>query len=190
MKIVPLNNDYYMFIDNTPKAITLYERYHWRAHKDKDGSVYACARIWLPGNRQKRIRFHRELVGAAKGQLVDHRNHDTLDNQEHNLRKCNDAQSTQSRRPFKGRKFKGVNLHSQIDKWWVRVKANKQSSYLGCFNDLEDALLAYNREAALLHGEFAVLNDLSDREAIKQFEQEARARKAERGPNYGETKPL
>lgn len=45
----------------------------------------------------KTILLHRLIMNAKKGQKVDHRNHDTLDNRKDNLRKVTHSQNMQNR---------------------------------------------------------------------------------------------
>ena len=66
--------------------------YTWRLTNPK----YPYASAWSEGTQ---ILMHRLLMGAAKGQIVDHRNKRTLDNRRDNLRLCTAAQVQQRRKP-------------------------------------------------------------------------------------------
>ena len=47
-------------------------------------------------------------------------------------------------------------------KWIVQIRALNKKLYLGRFNDIKKAALAYNRAALKYHGEFAHLNEVWD----------------------------
>ena len=97
------------------------------------------------------------LVGAGRGQTVDHINGDRLDNRRANLRLCDRAQSTWNRGPRGGRKFKGVTMLPS-GRWQSYITARGCQQYLGLFNTAEEAAAAYDDAARRLHGEFARLN--------------------------------
>ncbi len=99
----------------------------------------------------------RIIMNAKIGQIVDHRNGDTLDNRRSNLRICDAVGSNQNRGITRvstsGRK--GVTWNRKSEKWQAQIKAKKRCFYLGLFTDLEAAAAAYRRAARRLHGEFA-----------------------------------
>src|SRR5947209_6547209 len=70
----------------------LVSKYSWWA--DKIGKTYyAVTRIYVSGRnesgksfRTNKIYMHRLIMGSPKGSVVDHENHNGLDNQRSNLR--------------------------------------------------------------------------------------------------------
>ncbi len=57
--------------------------------------------------------------------------------------------------------FKGVYYHTANDLWVAIINKQNVRYYLGCFDSELDAAGAYNDKATELHGDFAVLNDLT-----------------------------
>jgi len=92
---------------------------------------------------------------------VDHRNHDTLDNKDNNLRICKHIENCRNIRKRSGctSKHKGVSWHKKLEKWIARIMFNK-AVYLGSFKNEIDAAEAYNQAALKYFGEFANLNNI------------------------------
>jgi hypothetical protein len=113
-----------------------------------------------------RVYMHREILRAGAGEMVDHINHDKLDNRRANLRFVSEHQSHGNMRPQKrGRsRFKGVFAVSGAKgragsrPWRAQINQNGKSVYLGVFGTEEDAALAYNEAARAYFGECAWLN--------------------------------
>lgn len=119
---------------------------------------YAVSRI--PGGG---IDFlHRLVIGAQKGEEVDHRNGIRLDCRTSNLRKCSHYENMQNRaatcRSTTG--LKGV--YWQRNGYVVSIGANGRKLYLGRRRSKREAAELYNSAALQHHGEFAVLHDLED----------------------------
>lgn len=115
----------------------------------------------------KRLLLHRVIMGARKGQFIDHINGDRLDNRRSNLRFATASQNQHNRSRERRNKsgFKGVSRHKRLKKnpWIVFIAANGKHRYGGCFPTPEQAAVAYDRLAKELHGEFARLNFPSQR---------------------------
>ena len=138
--------------------------YSWCARKyviNNRTYFYACTRIG------KKIYFmHRMIMGVHLSSLpdVDHRNHDTLDNQKHNLRLCTDSQNMANREAYnKFSIYKGIRpvnhyFGNPSGKWEAFITINKKQKYLGRFNTDIDAAMAYDTAAKTYHGDFARLN--------------------------------
>lgn len=141
----------------------LYEelnRYNWQAMMDQHThSYYARRGVW-DGRRMHTISMSRQIVGAEPGEKVDHRNHDTLDNQRENLRKCSNSQNQQNRKPYSGRTsaFKGVNWRKENHRWHAQIALNGKKIHVGYFLDEHSAAVAYDVKARELFGEFALTN--------------------------------
>lgn len=108
----------------------------------------------------KQQRLSRLVTGASEGMVVDHINHDILDNRCSNLRVCTYAQNSANAKPRKGTSgFKGVSKLRA--KWQANICHRGKVEYLGVFDSPEDAARAYNVRAVELRGDFALLNEVS-----------------------------
>lgn len=136
----------------------LVEPYRWRALVVKKGPGYIYA-VTTPPRQRATIYLHRLVLGAARGQLVDHINGDTLDNRRCNLRLCSVAQNAANSAKYlkpSSSQFKGVSR--QGCKWAAQISTGGRARVLGRFDDEEVAARAYDAEASIVYGEFARLN--------------------------------
>jgi hypothetical protein len=133
------------------------DAYKWHAVEARPGIFYAETRL---RNARCPLRMHRFLLDAQTGQVIDHRNHNGLDNRRGNIRFCTITQNNQnqklSRRNTTG--YKGVSWHSQAQKYQVFISLDGRNRNLGLFSDVIEAAQAYDRAAQGLYGEFASLN--------------------------------
>lgn len=88
--------------------------------------------------------LHRVLTGASDyARVVDHINHNTLDNRDENLRVVSRSQNNQNRSgPQPGNrtsKLRGITWNKKNSRWIVQGTYNKKKLYLGSFTDLEKA---------------------------------------------------
>jgi hypothetical protein len=102
------------------------------------------------------LRMHRLILNAPRGTMIDHIDHNGLNNQKNNLRFVNYIQNGQNRQPNKGYKYKGVNSFN--GKYEAKIQYNNKKIYLGTFETEEEAALAYNDAALKYFGEYAHLN--------------------------------
>jgi hypothetical protein len=153
-KLIPLTQDKFAIVDAED-----YERlckYKWHALKDH--------RTYYARNRRPHgmVLMHRVIINAPAGLVVDHINHNGLDNRKENLRLCTVAQNSLNARPRnlpnKTSKYKGVSFNKQRKLFVAATKHHKKTYYLGGFKDETDAAKAYDKKAKELFGEFAFLN--------------------------------
>lgn len=126
----------------------LISQHEWR----RDALGYAVARIG-----RALVSMHRLITGAESGQVVDHANHNTLDNRRSNLRVCTHAENMRNRKMAVTNKcgVKGVYWCASRRKFRAEIKAHGKKHFLGDFNDINEAGKAYAAAANRLHGEFA-----------------------------------
>ena len=110
------------------------------------------------GSRQ--LRMHRVIMNAPAGLVIDHIDHEGLNNTKRNLRSCTKAQNAHNQRPQKGRssKYKGVCWSKRERKWYSRIQYQGRPRSLGLFANERDAARARDAAALALHGEYAFLN--------------------------------
>jgi hypothetical protein len=92
----------------------------------------------------------------SRHEVVDHINHDTLDNRRENIRLATKSQNSANQRKHKDNRsgFKGVRK-SHDNGWSALVCINRKLIYVGTFSTPEDAHVAYMQAAKIYHGEFA-----------------------------------
>jgi hypothetical protein len=135
----------------------------WQAHWNKNVRSFYAVTGMFPG--RKFVLMHRFIKGVTDPNVkVDHRNHDTLDMRDENLRVSSDSQSQMNRRRKINKlasRFKGVHANNSRRKPWVaRITKAGKPIFLGRFSEEIEAAKAYNRAALEFHGEFALLNEV------------------------------
>lgn len=126
-------------------------QWKWRA-KWCNSNFYAARTRALPGGRRRIVLMHREIAGAPKGVMVDHRDHNTMNNRRKNLRPCTNSQNQQNRKPRPGR-LKGICRNGSG--YMARIKVNGRNIHLGTFSTEQDGHNAYREAAMRYFGEFA-----------------------------------
>lgn len=93
------------------------------------------------------------------GFIVDHRDHEGLNNTRTNLRLATRSQNSCNNKKTRGRssKYKGVSRDKR-GYWRAKIHFKGKHIFLGYFDNEIDAARAYDKAAKELHGEFAVLN--------------------------------
>jgi hypothetical protein len=104
----------------------------------------------------------RFIMQPANGMVVDHIDHNGLNNQRSNLRVCTQMQNMANKRISKDKvtsAYKGVYPCAKR-KWQVRIEKDGKDRHLGVFATPEEAALAYNAAALEAWGEYAFLNEV------------------------------
>lgn len=133
-------------------------QWKWYAVVFKNSS-YAVRRASIDG-AQKRLWMHRVLLSAPKGEDVDHRNSNGLDNRRSNLRIATRQENVMNSRPTttrQGKRFKGIRLAAS-GRWLAAISVGSTRISGGTFLTQEDAARAYDQLARQYHGDFAWLN--------------------------------
>ncbi len=127
--------------------------YRWRLN-----SRGYVIRSYTVHGREFYVCLHREIMNARRGHVVDHIDHDKLNNTRANLRFVTQQQNTRFRRRFTNNTsgYKGVNY--QNDRWHARIEVDERAIHLGYFDDPGLAALAYDAAATRVFGEFALPN--------------------------------
>ena len=97
-----------------------------------------------------------------KGLLIDHVNHNGLDNRKENLREATKSQNAQNSRSNRDTSsdYKGPSWYKgkKTDKWQVKIEKNQKKLHVGYFHCEHEAALAYNNKALKLFGDFTHAN--------------------------------
>ena len=101
---------------------------------------------------------HRKIMNASSGQIIDHINHNGLDNRPGNLRFVTNGQNRQRSlcRPQGKYPFHGITF--QAGKWRARIWHKNIFYHLGCFNTPIEAAKSYDRAAKEKFGEYCKTN--------------------------------
>jgi hypothetical protein len=128
-------------------------KYKWYV-SDKGCGFYACRQ-----ENNKKCYMHREIIQVRKGLVVDHIDHNGLNNRRNNLRACTVAENLWNcRGSNKSSRFKGVHRKKNKEKWIAQIRKNKKYVCIGHFDSEVKAAKAYDKMASKLFGEFVYLN--------------------------------
>lgn len=162
MKKIPLGShsdiERYALVDD--EDFERVNRYRWYASRDIQGLSYACRSIKTEDNKTAIVLMHRFIMNAEKGEIVEHKKRNGLDNRRKNLRACTSAQVQAGKKLGKNSQtgYKGISWIVKRGHYTARIGRDNKMIYLGSFDNPIDAARAYNEEAVKLYGEFAFEN--------------------------------
>jgi len=104
------------------------------------------------------IRMHRFLKGLKHGdkRIIDHINHNTLDNRQKNLRICTVSENQQNRRRAKNNTsgVVGVRHKKETNRFHARIYLNGRCKHLGSFKTLKEAVAVRKKAEIKYFGEY------------------------------------
>lgn len=155
--IIWLTQGKYTIVDNDCPLLDSNDSWHIRS--SSDGYLYAIKRV-----KGKNLKMHRVLTNCPDNKLVDHKNHNTLDNRLANLRICSIGDNNRNRKLDKANSsgFKGITERTNMSGkfWQTMVSFNNRNIHVGVYKTPEEAARAYDIAAIKYHGEFALTNEM------------------------------
>lgn len=117
-------------------------QWNWYAYAyfNKNRNVFYAAR----GSRDGMVFMHRQITGVDSEE-TDHRNHNTLDNRDSNLRACTRSQNQANRRKQRTNTsgYKGVSWAKTNQKWQAQTSLKGIHVHLGHYKTKTEAFNAY-----------------------------------------------
>lgn len=138
-------------------------QHKWCALWSKSTETFYAVRTEITDGKRANVYMHRQILGLKFGDRTkgDHRNGDTLDNTDVNLRIATSLQNNRNRRISRNNTsgYKGVSQDARNPDLWVAyIKVDGKTKRLGSRNSPESAYEDLYIPAALKHhGEFARL---------------------------------
>lgn len=124
-------------------------KYNWTIGSASKNYRYATTIVWKNGKR-KNMRLHRYLCGLkdGDGKVVDHKNHDTLDNRDENLHVGNhlDNNNNSYHRPGKyGPGIRAQTLKNGEKRYYATVSFNRKRYFSHPYKSLSEAQEMYTQ---------------------------------------------
>lgn len=144
------NNEFCIDIDDIDKV----QKYSWY----ESDTGYLMSRI-----NNKIVRMHRLIMDVKdKNVVVDHINHDTLDNRKNNLRIASSSQNNMNKIKQSNNTsgITGVSWDKRKKKWRAYIKINSEHSELGFYDNFEDAVNARRNAEEKYFGEYSYKNSM------------------------------
>ena len=158
---IPLTKEEFALV--SPEDYDRVAKFKWHTKVYPDGRKYAARSI---KGKPTTIRLHRFILNPPKGKVVDHINHNCLDNRRENLRIATRSENNANRFKSKGKfssKYLGVTYYPyrsyQNKKMWMASISHKDKSItIGYFETEVEAAKARDKKAKELFGKFTQVN--------------------------------
>lgn len=162
MAVIPLDKGFETEVDDV--HVKDLSGFRWYVIQSNRSSPYVAlyrSQKWNPDI----VLLHRVIMSLKLGrpihdyELVDHKDRNTFNNLESNLRLATRSQNSQNQQKRSKNKsgFKGVD-RLKSGRYRAQITVDWLYKYLGTHETAEDAARAYDKAARKYHKEFAVLN--------------------------------
>lgn len=113
------------------------KNYTWRLLPDKNFNTYYA----VSGSRKNTL-MHRVITDCNEDMVVDHQNHNGLDNRKENLRVCTRLENMQNQRYRKNNKsgYSNICFEKERNKWVVVIRFKKKC-YKKRFSNINEAVI-------------------------------------------------
>lgn len=156
MRGIPLTKNLIAFVSD--RDYKFVSKYKWYARIKKGYTAYAVRAVYVNG-KQEIIRMHRFIANAERGQIVDHKNGDGLDNTRSNLRIVTHQENMLNTKKYKNSTSTMRGVSFKRGKWVAQITINRKVIHLGYFLSEKEAAIAYNQKAKN-RKQFAKLNSI------------------------------
>lgn len=139
MKEIPLTQDQFAIVDDWWYEYLVQWKWYARWNPETK-SFYAMRNDGKPPNR-KSIMMSRVIMNTPHKMECDHKSHNTLDNQESNLRNVTTAQNQMNRRKANANSSTGINGVVKIFKGFrAHISKGGKHLWFPTRNNIEDAI--------------------------------------------------
>ena len=110
----------------------------------------------IVGGLGGKIRLHRLIMDCPDDMVVDHINHNSLDNRKFNLRVCTLQQNNKNQKKKSNNKSGviGISWDKSRRKWCAQIMYNRKHIHLGRFKTKEEAIQARKQAEIEYFGEY------------------------------------
>lgn len=157
MKLIPLTQGQYAKVDDW--NYEWLNKWNWIAAWSPKSKSYYAQRTEGRGINQKTFHMARVIMKTPDGLIADHISHETLDNQEHNLRNVTYSQNQWNRKKNSNNSIgeKCIIFEKGRNKYRVLIRMNYKSVFHKRYDTLEEAIKSRDEQLAKYHGEFAYM---------------------------------
>lgn len=157
MKYISLTKGYIAIVDD--EDFDFVNQWKWSTIDSSPTGVCYAERGYTDkeSGKIKHISMHRLIMDMIDSELtVDHIDGNGLNNQRKNLRPATKQQQAINRPLRSDNKsgHKGVYWFKSCNKWRAQIKVDGKRKSLGLYEDIEDAIKAYETAAELYYGEW------------------------------------
>ena len=161
MKTIPLTQGKFALVDD--EDYDYINQWKWYLDKGTRKKEYPYAsrnKIKSEGGKRGVVKMHRVIMNTPADMVVDHIDHNGLNNQKYNMRNCYPDQNAKNSTGYGESSYLGVSFDHRKKRKKVRAQicVEGKSIGLGYYLTEEDAARAYDRGARHYFGEFANLN--------------------------------
>lgn len=120
------------------------KKFRWSAYKHRN-TYYVVTNLDEKQQieyKRTRLKFHQLILPCKKPFMVDHKNHDGLDNRLENLKIVTNRQNCENRTRKNKSGYLGIHWHSRDKVWSGTIQVKGKPIHTGNFKDKKEAFKA------------------------------------------------